>query len=101
MANPNISAGEMRALMEMIINTPVGSYVNALTKQPLVNKFVEAHNQVVTGCRLDVLNAAEAAAVDMVRRNAAQPAQPAQPAKPAAPGKTADMRGGKVFGPQC
>ena len=95
MANPNLNASEMKQLLEMVINAPVGSYINAMAKQPLVNKFVELHNQAQKGARVDALTAAEAVAVDAVRAQAAKAAQPAQNQ----PGKPANLRGGKVVGP--
>lgn len=94
MANPNISAAEMKTLLEMVINSPVGSYINALQRQPLVNKLVEAHNGVAAGGRLDVLSPQEAAQVDNLRLKAAKPAPQNKPGKPA------DLRGGTVVGPQ-
>jgi hypothetical protein len=67
----------MHTLLEMVINAPVGSYINAIQRQPLVNKFVEIHNQVQQGARIDVLSAAEASAVDVMRfTKAAQNALP-------------------------
>jgi hypothetical protein len=67
MASQNISPAEMHTLLEMIINSPVGSYINALRRQPLVNKFVELHNAVQKGAILDALSATEAEAVAVLR----------------------------------
>lgn len=93
MSNPNISAAETQVLLEMVINSPVGSYVNAMQRQPLVNKFVSVLNGVKGGGRLDVLAPAEAAAVDNLRAKAAQPVPQNRP------GKEANLRGGAVAGP--
>ncbi len=82
MANPNISPAEVKTLLEMVINSPVGSYVNAMARQPLVNKLVGVHNDVHAGGRLDVLSAQEAASIDLLRTKAAAPAQN-RPGKPA------------------
>jgi hypothetical protein len=95
MANPNLSAADMSHLLEMVINAPVGSYINAVSRQPLVNRFIELHNQVKQGARVDALNAAEAASVDAVRANAAKAAAPAQTNKP---GKPANLQGGTGVG---
>lgn len=101
MSNPNLSATDMRNLLEMVINAPVGSYANAMQKQGLVNKFVELHNQAQRGARVDALSASEAATVDKMRSDAAAAAAPAKPTKPAttAP-KPANLRGGSVSAPK-
>jgi len=57
----------MHTLLEMVINSPVGSYINAIQRQPLVNKFVELHNAVQQGGCLAVLSPYEANAVATLR----------------------------------
>ena len=95
MPNPDISPAEIKTLLEMVINSPVGSYVNALQRQPLVNKFVALHNAVQAGARVDALTPQEAAQVDILRTKPAKPAAPAN-----RPGRPANLRGGTVVGPQ-
>jgi hypothetical protein len=91
MANPNLSKADLKNLLEMVINAPVGSYINAVSRQPLVNRFVEFHNQIQQGARADALSPAEVAAVDAVRNNAAKAAQPAA--------GVVSTRGGTVVSP--
>jgi len=79
MATQSITPAEMHTLLEMVINSPVGSYINAMQRQPLVNKFVELHNRVQAGARIDALDPAEVSAVDVLRVAKLAQTAPAQP----------------------
>lgn len=71
MSNPNLSPDEVHVLLEMVINAPLGSFANAMQRQPLINKFIDLRNQAHTGARVDALSVEEAIAVDKIRRRRA------------------------------
>ena len=62
---------ELNRVLELTVNSPLGSYADSLRHKPLIDKFVGLCNQVAQGARLDVLNAKEAALVDAMRRGMA------------------------------
>ena len=66
-----MEAQELSRILELAVNSPIGSYAQSLQHKPLIDKFVRLHNQVAQGARLDALSAKEAALVDAMRRGMA------------------------------
>ena len=66
-----MEAQELSRILELVVNSPIGSYAQSLQHKPLIDKFVRLHNQVAQGARLDALSEKEAALVDAMRRGMA------------------------------
>lgn len=66
-----MEATELNRILELVVNSPIGSYAQSLQHKPLIDKLVGLYNRVAQGARLDALSAKEAALVDAARRGLA------------------------------